>query len=58
MGLISLKISVSRVASRVNNTLGFPLVVEVRDLLTKDEIVLQLRAARTDTERVLIVGDW
>ena len=41
----------------MDDPLGNPLVVEVRDLFAHDEIFEQRRAARTGRKRVLVVGD-
>jgi len=43
--------------SRVNDTLWNSLVVEVRDLFAKDEVLQKSRAAAIGPERVLIVGN-
>jgi len=42
--------------ARVNDTLGNPLMIEMGDLLTEDEILQQRGAARAGPERVLIIG--
>src|SRR5664280_2888032 len=42
--------------SRVNDTLRNALVIEMRDLLAKDEVLQERRAARVGPERVLIIG--
>jgi hypothetical protein len=42
--------------SRVNDTLGNALVIEMRDFFAKDEILQKRRAARIGPERVLIIG--
>jgi hypothetical protein len=42
--------------SRVNDTLGNTLVIEMRDFFAKDEILQKRRAARIGPERVLIIG--
>jgi len=42
--------------ARVNDTLRNPLVIEMGNLLAKDEIFQQRRTARIGLERVLIVG--
>ena len=41
----------------MNNSLGNALVIEVKDLLTKVEVLEQGRTARADSQRVLIVRD-
>jgi hypothetical protein len=41
----------------MHDTLGDPLVIEVRDLLAHDEVFEQRRAARAGAQRVLVVGD-
>ena len=43
--------------ARVNDAFGDALVIEVRDLFTKDEILEQRRAARIGLEGVLIIGN-
>jgi hypothetical protein len=42
--------------SRVDDTLGNTLVIEMRDFFAKDEILQKRRAARIGPERVLIIG--
>src|SRR5665647_3079775 len=42
--------------SRVNDTLGNALVIEMRDFVAKDEILKKRGAARIGLERVLIIG--
>src|SRR5665811_2357996 len=42
--------------SRVNDTLGNTLVIEMGDFFAEDEILQQRRAARIGPERVLIIG--
>jgi hypothetical protein len=42
--------------SRVNDTLGDSLVIEMGDFFPQDEILQKRRAARIGPERVLIVG--
>src|SRR5659263_665085 len=42
--------------SRVNDPLGNPLVIEMRDFFAKDEIFQKRRAVRIGPERVLIIG--
>jgi len=41
----------------VHDALGNTLVIEVRDLLTQDEILEQRRTAFLRFKRVLVVGD-
>jgi hypothetical protein len=48
---------VGTAAARVHDALGDALVIEVRDLLSQDEVLEQRRAARARSQRVLIVGD-
>ena len=55
--LITLEESVRAGASRVNDPLGNPLVIEVRDLLAQDEIFEQRRSAQPCLQRALIVAD-
>jgi hypothetical protein len=42
--------------ARVNDTLGNTLMIEMRDLFTKDEILQKRRAVRIGPERILIIG--
>ena len=49
--------AVRRRAARMHNPLGDALVVEVGDLLAKDEVLEQRRAAEARLQRVLIVRD-
>jgi hypothetical protein len=42
--------------SRVNDTLGNPFVIEMRDFFAKDEILGERRAVRIGSERILIIG--
>src|SRR5665811_1832680 len=42
--------------SRVNDTLGNTLVIEMRDFFAEDEIFQKRRAVRIGPERVLIIG--
>ena len=46
-----------RRATRVDDPLRDPLVVEVRDLLAQDEVLEQRRPAETGLQRRLVVGD-
>ena len=55
--LVVLEEAMRAVASRMHDALGNPLVVEMEDLLAEMKILDQGRAARTDLERVLVVGD-
>ena len=57
MAFVHSKIAVRRRAARVHDALGNALVVEVRDLLAKDEVLEQRRPAQASLERVLVVGD-
>jgi hypothetical protein len=41
----------------VNDALGDALVVEMKNLLAKMEVLKGSRPARTDSQRVLVVGD-
>jgi hypothetical protein len=41
----------------VNHALGDTLVVEMKNLLAKMEVLKGSRPARTDSQRVLVVGD-
>jgi hypothetical protein len=43
--------------SRMNDTLGNTLVIEMRDFVAKDEILQERRAAGIGPERVLIIGE-
>jgi len=43
--------------TRVYDTFGNTLVIEMGDFFAQDEILQQRRAARIRPERVLIVGD-
>ena len=56
-GLRALEVPVRRRAARVDDALGNPFVVEVRDLLAKDEVLEQRRSAQAGLERVLIVAN-
>jgi len=49
--------SVRTEAARMDNSLGNPLVVKVKDLLAEMEILHQHRPARTHAQVILIVGD-
>ena len=49
--------AVRRGAARMDNPLGDALVIEVGDLLPKDEVLEERRAAEARLQRVLIVGD-
>jgi hypothetical protein len=42
--------------SRVHDPLGNTLVIEMRDLFAKDEILQKRRAVRIGPQRVLIIG--
>jgi hypothetical protein len=42
--------------SRVDDTLGNTLVIEMRDFFAQDEILQKRRSARICPERVLIIG--
>jgi hypothetical protein len=42
--------------SRVNDTLGNTLVIEMRDFFAKDEILQKRRTAQIGPKRVLIIG--
>ena len=42
--------------SRVDDTLGNTLVIEMRDFFAKDEILQKRRASRVGSERILIIG--
>ena len=55
--LVALEEAVSAGAARVHDALGNALVVEVGDLLAKDEVLEQRRPAQAGLERVLVVGD-
>ena len=55
--LRALEEAVRRRAARVHDPLGDALVIEVRDLLAKDEVFEQRRAAEARLQRVLVVGD-
>ena len=52
-----LEITVRRRAARMDDALGYALMVEVGDLLAQDEIFQQGRAAQARLQRVLVVGD-
>jgi hypothetical protein len=41
----------------VNHSLGDALVIEMKDLVAKDEVLEQRRAARASLQRVLVIGD-
>jgi len=43
--------------SRVNDTLGNTLVIEMRNFLAEDKILEKCRAARIGLERILIIGE-
>jgi len=55
--LIGLEIAVRPEAAGVHDALGDALMIKVKDLLAQVEILKRSRPARTDPERVLIVGD-
>ena len=56
-GLGALEEAVRRRAARVDDPLGDALVVEVGDLLAKDEVLEERRATQAGLQRVLIVRD-
>ena len=56
-GLRTFEDAMRRRAPRMDNPLGDALVVEVGDLLAKDEVLEQRRAAEARLQRVLIVRD-
>jgi hypothetical protein len=56
-GFIGLKETVRRRAARVDDPFGNPLVIEMRDLFTQDEVFEQRWAAAARFEGVLVVGD-
>jgi hypothetical protein len=55
--LIELEEAVRRRAAGVDDPLGDPLMVEVEDLLAKDEVLQQHRPALARLQLVLVVGD-
>ena len=52
-----LEVPMRPVTSRVDNTLGNALMIEVENLFPKVEIFKQGRAARANSEGVLVIGD-
>ena len=54
---MALEIAVRPRAARVDDALGDPLVIEVGDLLTEDEVLQQRRPTQASLERALVVGD-
>ena len=48
--------AVRRRAARMDDPLGDPLVVEMRDLLAEDEVLEQRRTTETRLQRVLVVA--
>ena len=56
-GLRTFEEAVRRGAARMDDSLGDPLVIEVRDLLAKDEVLEEGRAAKARLQRTLVVRD-
>ena len=56
-GFVALEVAVRSRAAGVDDALGNPLVVEMRDLLAQDEVFEQRRPAQTGLEGVLVVTD-
>ncbi len=54
---MTLEIAVRRRAAGVDDALGDPLVIEMRDLLAEDEVLEERRPAQAGLERALIVAN-
>src|SRR5512140_706663 len=56
-GLVDLEVAMSSGAACMDDALGDPLVIEMRDLLAQDEIFEERRSPHPALERVLVVRD-